>query len=59
MFYLANALLYKLGCKVGDRISHKVTADALIVFDRDMVRKSLLGSYEDVMDEALATLKSD
>ena len=35
MFYLANAFLYKLGYKVGSRIAHKVTADALIVFAKD------------------------
>src|SRR3989338_4996781 len=34
MFYIANAVLLKLGYRVGDKISHKVTADSLIVFVR-------------------------
>ncbi len=59
MFYLANALLYKWGYKVGDKISHKVTADALIVFARNKLKQSLIESYEDIRDEALATMKSD
>ncbi len=59
MFYLANALLYKMGYKVGDKISHKVTADALIVFSRVKLTKSLIEYYEDIRDEALAKIKSD
>ena len=59
MFYSANALLYKLGYKVGSRISHKVTADALIVFARNKIRQSLIKDYEDVRDEALAVMKSE
>ena len=59
MFYLANALLYKLGYKVGSKISHKVTADALIVFARNKIKQSLIESYEDIRDEALASMKSE
>jgi uncharacterized protein (UPF0332 family) len=59
MFYVANALLYSMGYKVGEKISHKVTADALIVFARKKLKQSLIESYEDVRDEALATIKSD
>lgn len=59
MFYIANALLYKLGYKVGSRIPHKVTADALIVFARNKIKQSLIESYEDVRDEALASMKSE
>ena len=59
MFYSANTLLYKLGYKVGSRISHKVTADALIVFARNKIRQSLIKDYEDVRDEALAVMKSE
>lgn len=59
MFYLANALLYKFGYKVGEKISHKITADALIVFARNKLKHSLIKSYEDIRDEALATMKSD
>ncbi len=59
MFYLANALLYRLGYKVGSRISHKVTADSLIVFAKNKIKRSLIESYEDIRDEALASMKSD
>ena len=59
MFYIANALLYKLGYKVGEKIAHKVTADALIVLARNKLKQSLLESYEDIRNEALATMKSD
>ena len=59
MFYIANALLYKLKYKVGEKISHKITADALIVFVRNKLRQSLIENYEDIKDEALATMKSD
>ena len=59
MFYLANALLYKIGYKVGEKIAHKVTADALIVFARNKLKKSLIESYENVRDEALASMKSE
>ena len=54
MFYIANAVLYKLGYKIGSRIAHKVTADALIVFVRDRIRDKLLESYEYARDEAMA-----
>lgn len=59
MFYLANALLYKLGYKVGEKISHRVTADGLIVFARNKLKQTMIESYEDVKDEALAMMKSD
>ena len=59
MFYLANALLYKIGFKVGPKISHKVTADALVVFSRGKIKQTLIENYEDVRDEALATMKSE
>jgi uncharacterized protein (UPF0332 family) len=59
MFYLANALLYKLGYKIGSKISHKVTSDALIVFARNKIKQSLLEEYEEMKDEALATIKSE
>jgi len=59
MFYLANALLYKIGYKVGEKIAHKVTADALVVFARNKLKKSLIESYEKVRDEALASMKSE
>ena len=54
MFYIANAVLYKLGYKVGHRIAHKVTADALIVHIRNKLKESLIESYEQASAEALA-----
>ena len=42
MFYMANAVLLRAGFKVGDKIPHKVTADALIVFVRDKLKKSII-----------------
>ena len=59
MFYIANAVLYKLGYKVGEKIAHRVTADSLIVFVRKKLADSLLESYEDTKDSALAAMKSD
>ncbi|HLC80965.1 MAG TPA: hypothetical protein VJG31_04295 [Candidatus Nanoarchaeia archaeon] len=53
MFYLANAVLYRLGYKVGPRLAHKVTADGLIEFVRNKLRKSLLEDYEEIKEEAL------
>ena len=61
MYYMANAVLYKLGYKVGSKISHKVTADALIVFVRNKLKDVLLEEFEDIQEEALeiAKIKSD
>jgi hypothetical protein len=50
---IANAVLYHFGYKVGDKISHKVTADALIVYAKNKLKKSLLEEYEEVKEEAL------
>ncbi len=54
MFYIANAVLYKLGYKTGHRITHKVTADALIVFVRERLKHALIESYEIAAEEALS-----
>lgn len=59
MYYIANAVLYKLGYKVGEKISHKVTADALIVFARKRLKDSLIESYEEMQEEALAGIGAD
>jgi uncharacterized protein (UPF0332 family) len=59
MFYIANAVLVKLGYKVGDKIAHKVTSDALIVFVKDKLSKKLLEDYEIAQEEALAGIKAD
>ncbi|MFH0869617.1 MAG: hypothetical protein V1866_01005 [archaeon] len=53
MFYMANAVLYAFGYKVGDSRAHRVTADALICFVREKLRGSLLECYEEAMEEAL------
>src|SRR3989344_1073093 len=61
MFYTANAVLRKLGYKVGEKIAHKVTADALIVYARQKLKDSLIEDYENTKEEAtsLAGLKAD
>lgn len=53
MFYLANALLYKLGYKIGPKVAHKVTSDALIVFVRNKLKDKLIEDYELAGNEAL------
>lgn len=59
MFYMANAVLFKLGYKVGDKIPHKITADSLIVFVRNKLKKKLIEEYEDAQNEALPGIKAD
>ncbi|EFK96338.1 hypothetical protein LDC_1632 [sediment metagenome] len=58
MYYIANAVLLNLGYKVGDKISHKVTSDALIVFARNKLKQDLLEEYEDIKDDALYLISS-
>src|SRR3989344_8987804 len=53
MFYIANAALREFGYKVGEKIAHKVTADALIVYIRNKLKKELLEEYEDAKEDAL------
>ena len=53
MYYIANAVLLKLGYKVGDKVSHKVTVDAIIVFVRNKLKKNLLEEYENAQADAL------
>ncbi len=53
MYYYANAVLLKLGYKVGDKIAHKVTSDALITYVRKKLKASLLEEYEETKKEAL------
>lgn len=61
MFYYANAVLLKFGYKVGDKIVHKVTSDAMIVYIRGKLKESLIEKYEETKDEALnlAGIKAD
>jgi len=54
MFYIANALLYKIGYKVGSKVAHKVTADALIIVVRNKLKDRLIEDYEMASSEALA-----
>ncbi len=53
MYYISNAILLKLGYKVGDKISHKITADAIIVLARNKLKASLLEEYESAKNDAL------
>lgn len=61
MYYYANAVLFKLGYKVGEKIVHKVTAEALIVYVRGRLKESLIEEYEETKEEALnlAGMKAD
>mgnify|MGYP001591423809 FL=1 len=61
MFYIANAVLRKLGYKVGEKIAHKVTADTLIVYARGKLKETLIEEYENSKEEALnlAGIKAD
>ncbi|MEK6904797.1 MAG: hypothetical protein AABX24_00165 [Nanoarchaeota archaeon] len=61
MYYSANAVLLKLGYKVGEKIVHKVTSDAIIVYVRGKLKGSLIEGYEDSKEEALnlAGMKAD
>ena len=53
MYYIANAVLYEIGYKVGEQISHKVTSDALIAYAMQKLKQSLLEDYEEAKAEAL------
>ena len=53
MYYIANAVLLKQGYKIGEKISYKVTADALVVFVRNRLKKQLLEGYENTQEDAL------
>ncbi len=53
MYYISKAVLYSYNYKVGEQISHKVTADALIVYIRKKLKDSLLEDYEETKNEAL------
>ncbi len=61
MYYHANVALLKLGYKVGEKIVHKVTSDAIIVYVRGKLKESLIEEYEETKEEALnlAGMKAD
>lgn len=58
MYYIANAVLLDLGYKVGEKISHKVTSDALITFVRNKLKKELIEEYEAIKEDALDLIAS-
>jgi uncharacterized protein (UPF0332 family) len=53
MYYMSKAVLYELRYKIGEQISHKVTADALIVYVMNKLKESLLEDYEQAREDAL------
>src|SRR3989338_470118 len=53
MYYYANAVLRKLGYKIGEKIVHKVTSDAIIAYVRGKLKESLIEEYEETREEAL------
>jgi len=61
MYYCANAVLLKFSYKVGEKIVHKVTSDAMIVYARRKLKESLIEEYEQTKEEALnlAGMKAD
>ena len=46
MFYIANAVLFKIGYKIGEQTPHKITADALIVFVRNKLKKNFFSEQK-------------
>jgi len=61
MYYYANAVLLKMGYKVGEKIVHKITSDAIVVYIRGKLKDSLIENYEQTKEEALnlAGIKAD
>lgn len=51
MYYMSNAVLNQLGFKVGGKMSHRITADALIVLVRDKLKDNLLREFDKAKDE--------
>lgn len=51
MYYISNAVLNKLGYKVGGKMSHRITADALIVLVRGKLKDNLLQEFDEAKDE--------
>ncbi|MDO9044766.1 MAG: hypothetical protein Q7U35_05600 [Methanobacteriaceae archaeon] len=48
---MSNAVLNKLGFKVGGKMSHRITADALIVLVRNNLKDNLLQEFDEAKDE--------
>jgi uncharacterized protein (UPF0332 family) len=53
MYYIANAVLYSMGNKVGDKIPHKVTADALIIYAKNKLKTAIIEEYEEAKEDAI------
>lgn len=53
MFYIANAVILELGYRIGGKIAHKVTTDALIVLVLHRLKKELLTEFEEIQKDAL------
>jgi uncharacterized protein (UPF0332 family) len=53
MFYIANAVLLKLGYKTADENVHRVTNEALIALVFDKLKKDILEEYQETMENAL------
>ena len=58
MFYVANAALYKEGYKVGEKIAHKVTNEAVIVMLRKKISKVLLAEFAELQEDALELVEA-
>jgi uncharacterized protein (UPF0332 family) len=53
MYYIANAVLLEKGYTNTGKLTHKVTADALIALIRNDLAQELLQEYQEVQEEAL------
>lgn len=58
MFYVANAALYKEGYKIGEKIAHKVTNEALIVLLRRKISKAMLDEFAELQEDALELVEA-
>ena len=58
MYYVANAVLLSMNYKVGDKISHKITSDALIVFVRNKLKTEIIEEYENMKEDAMELISS-
>ncbi len=58
MFYIANAALYKEGYKIGEKIAHKVTNEALIVLLRRRISKAMLDEFAELQENALELVEA-
>ncbi|MBM3247653.1 hypothetical protein FJZ17_03900 [Candidatus Pacearchaeota archaeon] len=61
MYYIANAILYIRGYKIGKEISHQITNEALIFFIKENLERQILEEYQEVREEAeeLAKIESN